>query len=185
MKYKRHRRAGAAATATAGAGDGNAALEQPTNALFWGPLRAFMRSKFYPCLLAATIAFTALLAAGSAAAANIEVHAKNAVFTPAAVTAQAGDTVTFYNDDTFDHDVMFDGGFGTGVAGLKAGQNWSHTFAANGSFPFHCSLHTGMAGTVTVGAAAPAPGRTPGFELAGAIVAVSAVALLARRRFDA
>jgi len=145
-----------------------------------------MRARTAACLLTGLLAATALLAAGQAAAASVEVHLHNAAFSPAAITVQPNDTVTWFNDDSFDHDVTFDAGFSSGgAASLKAGQNWSHQFTTAGTFGYKCTVHTGMVGTVTVGAAAPAPPKTPGFELPAALAAVAAVALLARRRSSA
>lgn len=40
------------------------------------------------------------------------------------------------------------------IAGL--GGTFAHTFATAGTFPYHCTRHSGMTGSVTVQAGAPA-----------------------------
>ncbi len=134
-------------------------------------------------------AAAAIGAAGGASAATVTVHIQNAEFKPSTVNANVNDTVVFINDDSFDHDVLFEAGFGTGAAGsLHAGANYTHVFAANGSFRFRCQTHstsfdTGMVGQVVVAqpGANPPPAKSPGFELPLALAAVGAVALVARR----
>lgn len=137
--------------------------------------------------------FLALFAsAGTGAAAVVEVHIQNGAFVPNNISIEANDTVTFINDDSFAHDVTFEAGFGSGAAGgLATGANWSHVFAANGTFKFRCQIHSGnfdsgMVGRVQVGPAAPPPpapsgGFLAGFEVVGAIAAVGLVAVLTAR----
>jgi plastocyanin len=102
-------------------------------------------------------------------------------FAPSSVTVRPGGTVTFSNDDDRAHTVTArDGSFGFGV--LNAGSRWTRTFARAGTFPYFCSIHTSMTGTVVVpspsGAvpppaaprqapAAPAPPPAPATRLPG------------------
>jgi plastocyanin len=120
---------------------------------------------------ALAIAALALAGAGSIVlAADASVSIANLNFDPATVTVNVGDTVTWTNNDSVDHTATANGGsFDTGSIGN--GQSDSVTFTAAGNFPYHCSLHPQMTGTVVVqGAAAtaaptpapPAPGATPG-----------------------
>lgn len=68
-------------------------------------------------------------------------------FTPQHVTIQAGDAVTWvWDDGGTPHDVSGDG-FQSEVQ--KDGR-FSHTFEEEGSYPYVCTLHSGMRGTVTV-----------------------------------
>ena len=137
-------------------------------------------------LLGLLLSASALAAAGSVSAATVDVHLSNAMFVPATIAINANDTVNFINDDSFAHDVTFEAGFSSGATGSVApGHNWSHTFTTDGVFRFRCTIHStnfdsGMVGKVTVGAT-PAPPKSPGFELAGALAAVAAVALIATR----
>ena len=68
-------------------------------------------------------------------------------FTPDHVTIAAGDTVTWvWDDDGMPHDVSGDG-FKSEV---QSEGTFSHTFEETGSYPYVCTLHSGMKGTVTV-----------------------------------
>lgn len=85
-------------------------------------------------------------------------------FNPPNITIYTGDSVTWANNDPVPHTVTSD----TGVwdsGNLAPGQTYSHAFPAAGTFPYHCTLHTIMTGTVTVLArptATPTPTLVPG-----------------------
>ncbi len=70
-------------------------------------------------------------------------------FSPATVTVAAGSTVVWTNDDSIQHDVAFDGG---GIASRTLGHNdtFSYTFPTAGTYPYICSIHPFMHGTVIV-----------------------------------
>lgn len=69
-------------------------------------------------------------------------------FTPAAMTAKAGQEITWTNNGGVAHTVTFDDGPDGGS--LSAGATFKHTFAAAGSFSYKCNFHSSMTGTVTV-----------------------------------
>jgi plastocyanin len=70
-------------------------------------------------------------------------------FTPSLLHVRPGDTVTFRNDDPFEHNVV---GNGWGIPdGLAPGDRFRQTFADAGVYPFACTLHPGMVGAVLVG----------------------------------
>jgi len=79
-------------------------------------------------------------------------------FSPANLTIAPGQTVCWQNRGTQFHTVTSDDGPGTADDGttfnsnLGAGTFFVHTFAAAGSFPYHCIPHlaNGMVGSVTV-----------------------------------
>lgn len=74
-------------------------------------------------------------------------------FQPGSVTVAAGDTVTWTNKDNMRHTVTADdGSFGTSQP-LRQNQTFSHTFDAEGTFPYHCEIHPDMTGEVIVGQA--------------------------------
>ena len=91
-------------------------------------------------------------------------------FSPASITIQPGDTVTWnWADD--DHSVTAGsagnptGEFDSGVKGI--GFTFSFTFNSVGSFPYYCTPHAkccGMLGTITVSAGTPTPTPTPSFS---------------------
>ncbi len=79
----------------------------------------------------------------------VAVAIKNFAFSPAEVRVRAGATVTWTNEDGVGHTVTADGGsFGSAL--LARGQSFSHTFATPGTYPYSCSPHPNMRGTVVV-----------------------------------
>jgi Cu+-exporting ATPase len=75
-------------------------------------------------------------------------------FHPASLTVKAGTTVTFVNDDQHAHTVTSgrrgapDGAFDSGL--LQPGQRFTQTFSTPGVYPYFCTLHPGMDGTIVV-----------------------------------
>jgi plastocyanin len=63
------------------------------------------------------------------------------------VTIEEGDTVTWvWEDDGMAHDVSGDGF----KSEIQSEGTFSHTFEDAGDYPYVCTLHSGMRGTVTV-----------------------------------
>jgi beta-lactam-binding protein with PASTA domain len=78
-----------------------------------------------------------------------KVGIQDLAFVPQKVTVNAGGKVTWLNQDSVDHKVVADdGGFQSKV--LAPGQSFSATFDTPGTNPYHCAIHTEMAGTVVV-----------------------------------
>src|SRR5690349_11448706 len=101
-------------------------------------------------LLLAT-AVVALLAGGSGALARIDgVDITKNGFDTGTVAIESGDSVTWKNTDTAQHDVMVDGT--TCKLSLEPGQSSSCTFASPGKFTYEDPNATGdaFAGTLTV-----------------------------------
>lgn len=67
---------------------------------------------------------------------------------PTVLRVQPGTAVTFTNRDPVLHNLF---GLGFGYGDLAPGVSVSHTFADAGTFPYACTLHPGMVGTVVVG----------------------------------
>jgi plastocyanin len=70
-------------------------------------------------------------------------------FNPSPVEIKVGETVTWVNDDSARHSVtskerILDSGI------LAEGQSFSHTFDKAGEYPYFCSPHPTMVGTVVV-----------------------------------
>jgi LPXTG-motif cell wall-anchored protein len=73
-------------------------------------------------------------------------------FSPASLTINQGDTVTWVNNGPTPHSATANNGsFNTGI--LKAGQFGSHTFGQAGTFTYYCQPHPFMKGTIVVQAA--------------------------------
>jgi plastocyanin len=93
---------------------------------------------------------TLVSAAGSTSVSILDGSSQSAFrFSPGSITVGAGDTVTWTNNGSAPegHDVT---GSGLGSGTLHSGQSYSHTFASPGSFPYFCSIHPFMKGSVTV-----------------------------------
>jgi plastocyanin len=104
--------------------------------------------------LSAIVAAAALLALPIAAvAADQAVTISGFAFHPPSVTVNAGDTVTWTNNDGISHTATADDGstFNTGAIG--SGGSASATFNSAGTFAYHCSIHPTMHGRVVVRAA--------------------------------
>ena len=80
-------------------------------------------------------------------AASASVTMKDFSFSPASVTVDVGDSVTWANRGREPHTATGDG-FDTGT--LDAGESGSAKFSRAGSFAYVCSIHPNMRGTVRV-----------------------------------
>ncbi len=144
----------------------------------------------------------AALIGGTALAADHGVAISGFSFSPANLTVAVGDTVTWTNSDAQGHTATADdASWDSGSIGGSGGTQ-TVTFSTAGSFPYHCSVHPEMTGTITVQAAAGGGGgggaTTPPTDTApvaaadagsGAAVALLAIAgawlaglAIARRR---
>ncbi len=65
---------------------------------------------------------------------------------------KAGDTVTWTNEESVNHDVTAnDGSFKSGPpGGMKQGDTFEHAFKKAGNFAYKCTVHPNMTGTVEV-----------------------------------
>lgn len=111
-------------------------------------------------LTCSTVAGTTALAADQTVTAT-----SSNEFTPAAVTVNQGETVTWVNAGG-DHNVKFDDG-SFEQPSEPSGSAWTvaRRFDTPGTFRYYCEEHggpggVGMSGTVTVQASAPPPGET-------------------------
>ena len=73
----------------------------------------------------------------------------NMAFNPATITVKAGTTVTWKNNDNMSHTVTADDdSYDSG--NLPMGSSFSKTFSIAGTYPFHCTIHPSMTGSVVV-----------------------------------
>ena len=86
---------------------------------------------------------------GNSSSSTNMVTIQNFAFNPATLTVKAGTTVTWNNQDSTTHHVVSDtGAFDSG--NLANGQSYSFKFAKSGNYPYHCSIHPSMTGTIVV-----------------------------------
>jgi plastocyanin len=91
----------------------------------------------------------ALVLAAPASSANTVVQIKRSSFAPASVTINAGDSVTWRNTDTINHQVVANNGsYASPILG--PGKSYTRTFRNGGTFRYHDSLHPTLRGTIVV-----------------------------------
>lgn len=72
-------------------------------------------------------------------------------FSPGTLTIRVGENVTWTNTNSVQHNVVSDSSadpFTSGI--LNNGQTYTHQFNQVGTFPYHCSIHPTMTGTIVV-----------------------------------
>jgi plastocyanin len=83
----------------------------------------------------------------SAAAADVKID--NFVFGPQTLTVPVGTTVTWTNHDDIPHTVVStEGVFKSKVRDTD--EKFSYTFTKPGTYPYYCSVHPKMTGTIVV-----------------------------------
>jgi plastocyanin len=86
---------------------------------------------------------------GQSGGVEVQVIMTNRSYDPRTITIAVGDTVTWLNQDAPRHDVVADNGeFNSPL--FDKGQSFSFTFTTAGTYPYHCTIHPGMTGTVVV-----------------------------------
>jgi plastocyanin len=105
-------------------------------------------------MLLLPLALVAMLVVVAAAGADTKtVQIVKSGFTPNSTTVTVGDSVSWRNADTVNHQVVAnDGSFASPV--LKPGDSFTQTFSKAGKVSYHDSLFTSRKGTVTVNAPA-------------------------------
>ena len=93
----------------------------------------------------------AVLSVPSALAATKTVDITVAGFTPKNITIEYGDTVTWTNKDTSNHQVLADNGAFATSPVLAANQTYSYTFTKSGNFDYRDAFNTNRRGSVTSG----------------------------------
>jgi plastocyanin len=93
---------------------------------------------------------------GSGGGGGAEVGMENIQFTPSEITVNAGDTITFTNDEAVPHDVEKTSGPGPAFSsgpqgGMGEGDTYQLKLDEPGTYEYVCRVHApGMSGTITV-----------------------------------
>ena len=78
-----------------------------------------------------------------------EVWMQGMSFSPGSITVSVNTTIIWKNKESITHTVTAnDGSFNSGNIGN--GGIYSHQFTMAGTYPYHCTLHSGMTGQVVV-----------------------------------
>ncbi len=84
----------------------------------------------------------------SGTTADVEATVANNTWGP--VSAKVGDVITWTNSDAIPHKVALDDGSCTMTDNITGDAPQSLSFTQAGSFPFHCTVHPSMKGTITI-----------------------------------
>ncbi|HSH55515.1 MAG TPA: cupredoxin family copper-binding protein [Candidatus Limnocylindrales bacterium] len=81
-----------------------------------------------------------------------DVEIKGYAFTPAAIKVKVGDTVTWTNQDSVEHNVIATKADPAAPNGplIGKGETYSFTFTKAGTYEYYCSPHPHMKGTIVV-----------------------------------
>lgn len=71
-------------------------------------------------------------------------------FDPSELTANVGETITWTNEDSTAHTVTSDGDGPLDSGDVNGGATYEATFDEPGSYPYVCTIHPTMQGTVEV-----------------------------------
>jgi plastocyanin len=91
---------------------------------------------------------TAASAAGSGKPATHTVTMDGTSYAPATIVVKKGETVTWVNKDPFPHTVTAAGKFDS--RSIAANGKWTYRATKRGEFPYICTLHPNMKGTLKV-----------------------------------
>jgi plastocyanin len=71
-------------------------------------------------------------------------------YSPATAYINLGDRVTWTNVSNVTHTVTSPAGTPLDSGNMSPGATYSHTFVKEGTFPYHCTIHNNMQGSVVV-----------------------------------
>ncbi len=104
--------------------------------------------KSFPAL-ALLVFLACMMSAVGAAQPSDRIEIRDLSSPPETLVVPAGTTVTWVNDDSYDHTVTSDDEtFHSGR--LSPGEQFSHLFDQTGYYPYHCDAHPSVRGTIQV-----------------------------------
>ncbi len=80
---------------------------------------------------------------------KVSIVISNYTFSPSSITVKKGTIITWKNMDGAPHTITGDIN-GPASGSLGTGATYSYIFNTPGIFPYHCSIHPGMHGSITV-----------------------------------
>jgi plastocyanin len=87
---------------------------------------------------------------GGAARAAAQVTIQTVKYSPETIEIKRGETVEWQNNDLTPHTVTSQTGNELNSGSVEPDATWNHTFSQPGTFPYYCTFHTEMKGTVIV-----------------------------------
>jgi plastocyanin len=97
---------------------------------------------------AASSSSTTAAATPAASGKGVDISMKNIAFDPQSVTAKVGQTVTWTNDDSVDHNVVATAGESFKSSNFGQGGTYAYKLDKPGTIKYVCTLHPGMDGTI-------------------------------------
>jgi len=88
--------------------------------------------------------------AGSVVPAAVKVTINSLKYSSDTIQIRKGETVEWVNDDLTPHTVTSASGGELNSGPIDVGATWRHTFTQSGTFPYFCTFHREMKGTVVV-----------------------------------
>jgi plastocyanin len=101
-------------------------------------------------VLAVAFAGLSMMAAAAPKPAVHTVVIDGMQFSPAVLEVNAGDTVIWKNKDPFPHTATADGKTGFDSGEMATGRSWKFKAMKRGTFPYVCTLHRTMTGSLVV-----------------------------------
>jgi plastocyanin len=101
---------------------------------------------------------------GSTDDAVVKVTIEDFAFQPSLVQAETGEVITFSNTGFESHNATLDSG-ACATPTLETAGRSGLVFSTTGDFPFHCTVHASMTGTIVVSASADVGRSSPAREL--------------------
>lgn len=106
-----------------------------------------------------TVALTVAVGVPPAGAATVGVSVRDDFFSPSSVSIARGDTVRWTNSGRDRHTTTGNSPLSLWSAALSPGASYSRAFVGAGTYPYRCTFHSDMRGTVKVPiSVAPASG---------------------------
>jgi plastocyanin len=87
--------------------------------------------------------------ATSSEAGAVSVGIENFAYAPADVSAAVGETITWTNSDSAPHTATLDDG-ACDTGNIAQNASAGLVFDAAGTYPYHCTIHPNMKGTITI-----------------------------------
>jgi plastocyanin len=104
-----------------------------------------------PTVLPTTaVAATCVDVTDAGEATTVEAGAGGFSWSPDEITAAVGDVITWTNGDSVGHRVATDDGSCRMTSNIRGGASRSLRFTAAGEYPFFCTLHPDMKGTLII-----------------------------------
>lgn len=89
-------------------------------------------------------------AASAPAGGGVKISMKNIAFSPKAVTVKVGQTITWVDDESVEHNVTANGGADFKSEDFGQGGTYKFTPKKPGEISYECTIHPGMDGKITV-----------------------------------